>query len=76
MSVGANSWIYDVICLSVGIVFLMAAVTGNLYSSGRGGRRLIASVRSVRARIAFLFISVCMFALLAWLTLHQVSAIK
>jgi hypothetical protein len=76
MSVVADSWIYDVICLSVGIAFLIAAVTGNLYSSGRGGRRLIASVRSVRARVGFLFISVCMFALFVWITWHQVRALK
>jgi hypothetical protein len=76
MSVVADFWIYDVICLSVGVAFLVAAVTGNLYSSGRGARRLMASVKSTRARIVFLFISVCMFALCFWITWHQVRGPK
>jgi hypothetical protein len=76
MSVIAEGWIYEVICWSVGIAFLTAGVTGNLHSSGRGARRLIAPVRSVHARLAFLFISLCMFALFVWLTWHQVRPVK
>jgi hypothetical protein len=69
-------WIYDLMCLMVGIEFFNAAVTGNFYSGGRGGRRLIASVKSVPARIAFLFISIAMLVLFAWMTKRHIMAIR
>jgi hypothetical protein len=60
-------WILDLMSLAVAVVFLVAAITGNFYSGGRGKRRLVASVKSAQARALFLVISIGMFILFGWL---------
>ena len=62
MSAIAQYWLEDLILLLIGIAFLNAALTGKLYSDGRGAKRLIVSVKSVPARVAFLSVSICIFA--------------
>jgi hypothetical protein len=66
-----KSWIVDLMCFAVAVVFLKAAITGNFYSSGRGRRRLVASVTSVPARVVFFLVSIGMFVLFDWLLKHR-----
>jgi len=54
----------DLVALAVATSLFTAAITGEFYSIGRGGRRTpIASVKSVAPRAAFLLVS---FALFVW----------
>jgi len=72
MGIFSEFWIYDLMCLLVGIAFLNGALTGNFFSGGRGGRRLILSVKSVPARIVFLLISIGMLVLFAWMVKRHI----
>ncbi len=66
MNILADFWI-DLIGLAVALCFVNGAITGKFYSHGRGGPpKLIAFVRSSRARIAFLFVATLLFA---WLVI-------
>jgi hypothetical protein len=66
-------WI-DLIGTALALVLANGALTGKLYSHGRGGSpRLIASIRSSCARIAFLLVSA---GLVAWVVVdlrHKLS---
>ena len=53
------------------ILLANIAITGTLYA-GRMGRQIV-SVKSVPLRIAFLFISVAIFAFLIWMTRHRIA---
>jgi hypothetical protein len=70
----AEYWIEDLMLLSLGVAFFNAALTGELYSSGRGAKRLMASVKSLPARVAFLSISICIFVLFIWILRHQLGS--
>ena len=66
MTILSDFWA-DLICLIVALVFVNGAMTGKFYSGGRGGPpKLIASVRSTGARIAFLLVAT---GLITWLVI-------
>jgi hypothetical protein len=62
----ATSWIVTFSYLSIGFALGKTALTGNLYSSGRGASRIVGSVRSVFARVLLLIVAGLLFSLFAW----------
>ena len=62
----------DLICTALAFVFLNAALTGEFYTHGRGGgKKLIASTKSLTARIAFLIIAVLLVVWIVWDLKHK-----
>ena len=76
MGGGFDFWIYVLMCLSIGIAFFNAAITGSLYSSGRGSRRLFASVKSLPARALCLLISFFLFAVVVWMARRHIVTLR
>jgi hypothetical protein len=72
MSFSFDFWIYDLMCLSLGIMLFNAAVTGKLYSSGRGRRVLGARLKAAPLRAVLFVLSVGIFAFVIWLTRHHI----
>lgn len=73
MSMTGEPWFY-LIAFIVDILLFSIAITGTIYSGRFGMFRPIVSVKSVPLRIAFFFVSVAIFALLIWMTRHQIAA--
>jgi choline-glycine betaine transporter len=67
------SWVIDLICVFAAITSLNTAITGNVYSAGRGKRRLVATVKSMPVRVALLCTSIALFTLFYWLLKDQIS---
>ena len=67
------SWVIDLICVFVAITSLNTAITGNVYSAGRGKRRLVATVKSMPVCVALLCTSIAFFTLFYWLLKDQIS---
>jgi hypothetical protein len=70
MSSFSEPWLYYVIATIAGLMLFNIAITGTLVSRSRP----IVTVQSVPLRIAFFLISVAIFALLIWMTKHQIAA--
>ena len=71
MSLFREPWFYCLMGFIAGITSFVIGVTGRV--SGRAGRPIV-SVKSVPLRIAFLFISVAIFAFLIWTIKHEIAA--
>ncbi len=68
-----NTFWIDLIYLAMVIAFFNGAITGQFHTNRKGGGRiLIASVKSLPVRIAFLLISV---AMIVWLIVDLRSKI-
>ena len=72
----AISWVIDLICVFAAITSLNTAITGNVYSAGRGKRRVVATVKAMPARVALLCVSIALFALFYWLLKDQIGHIQ
>lgn len=74
MSLFSEPMFYYLILLVADILLFDIAITGTISSGRMGMFRQIVSVKSVSLRIAFLFLSVAIFAFLIWMSRHQIAA--
>jgi len=56
----------DFICAALAVVFLNAALTGRFYTHGKGGRKLVASTKSLTARLGFLIVAALLVVWTVW----------
>lgn len=57
----------DLICAALAVVFLNAALTGRFYTHGKGGgRKLVASTKSLTARLVFLIVAALLVVWTVW----------
>ena len=71
MNIFAPFWL-DMIGLAVAMAFLDLAIIGKTYSHGKGGRTLLASVKSPNVRVMFFFIAMFFFGWVLKDFIHKV----
>ncbi len=74
MSLFSEPMFYYLMLLVADLLLFDIAITGTRTAGRMGLFRPIVSVKSVPLRIAFLFISVAIFAFLIWMSRHQIAA--